>query len=435
MTASDGPLSRDGRTAPTGPGRAARFFLWCGAVDTSLLTSRTETYRFVNVGAFVVLVAVLAGASLTLISSTRAGGFTPWILPVALLWASVVFVLDRSIVAEPGYGDLRLDSVHRRAGDDATGAFADPSPPPAGRLARAGTYLLRVGLAVGVAWLIGEALLLSLFADEVERELNARHQAEFAQETARITAANDRLIEEGNRELTANASARTAATDQAETARGQVELERTGGRGSSGLVGPGANTQAEVDQARAAESVAAQTLESTTIRDAEIRADIADRQAENLAIESGDIDRFPSLVGARDAIFGNRGFAEQEAALGDYLDRHSDQPTVVAVPWIVRGVLLVVDLMPILLKIATPYTVYGQRLRDRGTRQRQHDAVEAVLAARRLDRRASIEAFRIDLESEVELAIEQNRARRLLGRPLRSTPTGRPEPTQAKESS
>ncbi|MCP2272599.1 hypothetical protein LV75_005125 [Actinokineospora diospyrosa] len=64
-------------------------------------------------GVFVLVIAGMGGLSLCLYLTMINGLFHWWYLGAAAGWAFIVLTVDRSILAEPSYGDLR--PVERRA--------------------------------------------------------------------------------------------------------------------------------------------------------------------------------------------------------------------------------------------------------------------------------------------------------------------------------
>lgn len=77
------------------------------------------------------------------------------------------------------------------------------------------------------------------------------------------------------------------------------------------------------------------------------------------------------------------------------------------VPWIVRGILLAIDLVPLILKMANGTTIYGQRQRDRAAQLRDADAAEDELLAEHTDRMAEVDRLRSESARDVALEREQ----------------------------
>lgn len=405
--AADAPLYRMDPEPSARLGRGTRLLLWCGGTDPTLLATRVERYLFVNLGVWVVLVAGLAGVSVTVLGrSAFPTAPLSLVLGAAALWAVVIFVLDRSIVADPGYGALHPPG----RGALKRGLFRlGPA------LVRGGTYLVRILVAGALAWLIGEALVLGVFTDEVRRELTVEHDRQFLAEADRIAAGSAGRIAELQRSIAGNTARREEAAAAAVAARARVDAEKAGGAGSSGRAGAGTNTEIELAAAQAAEQHARDLSRTTGEQDVRMQGEIDQLSALALAVRSGSteaINESPVLRQARADIYANNGLAEQEAALGRYLTQHADQPTVFALPWVLRGLLLVIDLMPLLIKIRSRYTLYGESLRRRAREIHASDAGHGLAR-----RRADLARVQAEIDLEVEESNALARARALLGRP------------------
>ncbi len=401
------------------PGRAARIFLWCGGVDRELLITRIEHYRYINLGVFVVLIAILAGVTFIVYASTISGAFTPMFLPFALLWAVLIFFLDRSIVAEPSYGDVTLRFHHRRRINRRSAGDAADADTPGGNSFRpqqvatgavkAGAYLFRIVVALLVAYLIGEAILLVLFRPEIQREI-AQRQAGQLQEAAQVYVTSKQgRIEFLDGELTARTEQRKATLANEQLLLDQLNGEANG-TGGSRLSGDGRLTRLAEEKYRAAVQ-ARQQLERDHIEPDRVQsAEKATLSGEIEAIKRGDkaaVAAIPALQRELELIVANTGWVEQEAALAQFLDANRGQLTVTAVPWIVRGILLAIDLVPLILKLANGTTIYGQRQRDRAAQLRYADAAENELLAEHTDRMAAVDRLRSESARDVAREREQ----------------------------
>ncbi|MEM9916912.1 MAG: DUF4407 domain-containing protein [Bacteroidota bacterium] len=87
------------RFAKTPAGPIQKFFWFCAGADTEVLEHcATEQNRYANVGAVIFLVACLAGISMFFATQTLTSNIFLGIL-VSVVWASIIFVLDRMIVS------------------------------------------------------------------------------------------------------------------------------------------------------------------------------------------------------------------------------------------------------------------------------------------------------------------------------------------------
>lgn len=331
---------------------ASRPFLWCAGTDPDLVPNRSELYRYSTIGIFVCLVALVATTMFAIFASVVNGEFSPAILPFAVIWGVVIFWVDRSIVAEPAYGKVL-------SGTDRTGLLD-----PVGTSRKPGwlTYLMRLILAVGVSFIIAEAVTLLIFQSEVKEQLAFTQTARTGQLDATFKAADEdrrrQLDVKYNREsLCAESDARRRVRDAVQRKKQDEEAGKEG-PGLSGDRGVGriaANLKRDYDNAqreyRAAQRECdaarkAVTADLTRFQEAER----AKREAERL-----DVRR-------------NTGWVAQEKALHEFI-RGSDSPIVSALPWVLRVTILVLDLLPLSVKLLGGPTVYERRLREQAYSQ------------------------------------------------------------------
>ncbi|MEU5551490.1 MULTISPECIES: DUF4407 domain-containing protein [unclassified Micromonospora] len=335
-------------TGATPPGRAAgrnpftRLFLWCAGVDRTLVETRSERYRYVGIGVFIVLIATLSAVMFALFGSVIRGGFTVALIPFAVGWGVLIFWADRSIMAEPNYGDLRhvdAGSGTRRAGWWSHGR-------------QVSQYGFRVVIAIGAAFLVTEAVLLLLFQSEIRRELDRSHtdQVAVAQrvdsrgETAEIAALRSEKRANDDR-VTA---AEQAVTEAADALAGEADGSSGSGRPGFGQVA--AQRETELRRLR---KVARQTRDEVATANA-----VLDERIEKL-----QSDRQSRIDASVAAITGDRGWITQERALHRFLQANRDNLLVLAIPWVLRVTLLAIDLLPVSLKLLAPPTLYDRRVR------------------------------------------------------------------------
>ncbi|MFI7025559.1 DUF4407 domain-containing protein [Micromonospora sp. NPDC049900] len=331
------------------PGRAAGrnpftwLFLWCAGVDRTLVETRLERYRYVGIGVFIVLIATLSAVMFALFGSVIRGGFTVALIPFAVGWGVLIFWADRSIMAEPSYGDLRqvdAGSATRRAGWWSR------------RGRRLPQYGFRVVIAVGAAFLVTEAVLLLLFQSEIRRELDRSHtdQVRVAQqvdsrgETTQIAALRSEKQANDDR-VTA---AEQAVTEAADALAGEAD-----GSSGSGRPGFGQVAKQRETELRRLRKVARQTRDEVATANATL-----DERIEKLRS-----DRQSRIDASVAAITADRGWITQERALHRFLQDNRDNLLVVAIPWVLRVTLLAIDLLPVSLKLLAPPTLYDRRVR------------------------------------------------------------------------
>jgi hypothetical protein len=371
-------------------------------VDRDLLVTRGEHYRYTNLGIFVAMIGVLATASFLIFSTTIAGTFHAAMIPVAVGWGLLIFFLDRSIVAEPSYGDLSMVRFRSWRADRTEPPVPDAAAERRSGALRGGAFGLRFVIAVLVAYLIGEALLLAVFRPEVEQVRTERQQAAFAQVSEDFIAAKKGLVDGIDVATTDRAAELGRLITEENQRQNDLDQEKRGTAGS-GQVGDGpeaAEKRRRLADARDQRRKFEATKPGADQQDQEQKKQL---QTEIAAIQGNDptvIDTIPDLREARDRIRKNTGWVESEAALQQYLDQNPTF-TVVVVPWILRILLITIDLLPLMLKMSNGRTIYGQRQRDRADQLRYSDAADDLIFAQHIDRSAKLDQFRAEAADRV----------------------------------
>lgn len=92
------------------PSKSTRFLWWCAGADEKILEycSYSDHVKYSGIGGVVLATAFMAALSMGFALNTIFGGKTyVWFItiPIALIWALIVFNLDRFIVSSTGKGD------------------------------------------------------------------------------------------------------------------------------------------------------------------------------------------------------------------------------------------------------------------------------------------------------------------------------------------
>ncbi|WP_329018130.1 DUF4407 domain-containing protein [Micromonospora rifamycinica] len=352
---------------PAGRNPLTWFFLWCSGVDRNLIDTRVERFRYVGVGVFIVLIASVAGVMFTLFGTVINGGFTPLLLPFAAGWALLVFWADRSIVAEPRYGDL------------------DPGRPGTWRK-RLGPhlfqYLFRVAIAVGSALLVTEAALLLMFQPEIRREMDAARIEQVAAVQAVDRHGETRQVAELRSRIEANDEQVADAEERVATAADKMSGEIGGATGTRrpGYGPIAAARERELEQLR-------KSANATRTR--------VDKENKALRDQIGTLEngRQSRISASVEAIEQDRGWITQEKALQRFLKANRDSWMVQWIPWVLRVTFLAIDLLPVSLKLFARPTLYDRRLRAQASvvayrtaqkRQVERDAVDQALDLERI---------------------------------------------------
>ncbi|MEV5410446.1 DUF4407 domain-containing protein [Thermopolyspora sp. NPDC052614] len=340
-------------------GPITRILLWCGATDPHDLASRTETYRYSMLGVFVLLVALLAGVSCTIYITIINDGFHPLIVVAAAFWAVLIFSLDRSIVSEPSYG-------------------ADTLPAKAGRLTFFGA---RIAVAILVAWLIGDALVLTIFRPEITQEIAHVQEAEANAARQRVITRLESRRGDVKEQLDANKKLRDDAKKDVERFR-DVYVEERKGTSGTGLIGNGSVAKANKDDYTEAQNLWKTINNSTKKQDKELNKQITTLNEQITSLKSGDekaLAKYPELKAEIDAIRGNDGWLAHLRGLSAFLDKNRGNWAIVSLPWLLRGLFVAIDLMPLTMKVLNRWTLYGRRQRDRFNRLVNRDKLRGYL--------------------------------------------------------
>lgn len=370
--------------------------MWLPGADPSFASTRAEAYRYAGLGMTMLMVAALAAVSFQLYAATVAGTYQWWMPVAATGWGLVILLVDRQILLERPYG--RPDG---RAAD----SLAGPVPTRRHSAARLRESLaamaprlliglLRVAIAVITALLISEAACLVIFRPEIEQVALRDRQVVFDSRIRQLSASAmadvDARIQLKQKELdTAQAEFLRCQQEhkQAVTAYEQ-EINNPSRPGFGALA---ATNRKMVDDAAAAEEKAGADL-------ARISAELDTLTAEKgtwTNQSSAAMARLrdgPEAAAARAERDAPIGWLERERALAIFQRENADNRSVVWIPWLLRVLLLIIDLVPLTAKLLDKRTLHGYRLRDQAFLARradrrmlalQLDEIDAALAARR----------------------------------------------------
>lgn len=319
---------------------AGGFFFWCaGAEPRHLTDSAVERARYVATGAAVVLTACAALLSMSIALSLAFGGFR-WYFPfVGAFWGLFVFNVDRWLVSGVHYG--RHEQQHH--GD------------PPGGAGRWTGYVGRLLLAAFFALAISEPIVLLLFDKEIQQQIAVTHTHQKVVAERQIRALPkfttrrrdiEQEVKDADRQLEA---ADTKQTNAGKEADGEE-------RGTSGTGVPGC--------ARDADSACLRK------RDAYNKAKAEYQKA--LTKDNAVHDAYPGKIAALERDI-NTAVADRYKAIDDSnglvarwqaLAAISRQfPELGRIHFVITGLFLLVDMMPVLLKAAGSVTLHDRRVR------------------------------------------------------------------------
>ena len=132
------------------PSKLTSFLWWCAGADQKILkySSYSDHVKYVGIGGVVVATAVLAFLSMSFAMHIIFDGNWFVTIPVAIVWALIIFNLDRFIVSSTGKGD----------GKEGMGLMESINALP------------RIGMAVLIGFCISAPLETYIFQTEIQRE-------------------------------------------------------------------------------------------------------------------------------------------------------------------------------------------------------------------------------------------------------------------------
>lgn len=397
------PRRSAGRSQRRGRGQRAsmpsRLLFWvAGADEKHMLGQRKEHFFYQILGFSVVLTSAMAVIGMTLFIRLSIPG--SWIRDIGfgLFWGLLIFWIDRWLVARLPYGPLKPTN--------------DGNEPPLG-LKRFIGYTGRFLLALLLAFTISGPIILALFQPEVDQQLILNQTADKSAAAEKIQNREDFVARRN--EITTSVAAAEALAKQkdADAATAQNALDdEISGRGGSGV--RGCATECVQKRAALARAVSEASAAEDAASAARARA-LSDTEKLNSDVSA-------AISQSQAAINAGSGSLARERALFDVMNA---DPIVYIRYLTISILLLLVDIMPILLKMTStgPST---QTLHDRSVR------LNAVRVAAQEDLRASmifeedraaIDIRTYDLQSHRELdygAIELERNFALRARQVRA---------------
>jgi hypothetical protein len=416
------------------PSWLTRGLLWIGGVDPDLLSSRLEYYRGAAMGTFVIIVALLGGVTFSLYVAVIAGRWEPWLLPFAVFWAVILFCLDRSILVDPHYGDLRR--AEREADAVPRASITSPWPPapatesPNGQqhtvagqpdatksrsaprlwlswhsIARAFVYLSRVAIAIVVAILISEVVVLLIFRPEILQQAEANQNSAFQAKIA-VLAKQQRaalgLAIVGDQARISDNNASLQAPHQVMQQADSNYLDEVGGHTVVNTPGFGPFAEKDLNTYLRALSTYNSDVQTVAKENDVLRAQISsltDEQAEYGSSSSASYASLQNTAIGKQAYtdtHGSIGWLDQETAFSDYEQTHGGF-AVHWIPWLIRILLVLIDLLPLGMKLLSSSSVYGRRVRDQGQLARYGDRRGYLVHRAYLDRGADLDDYRTAL--------------------------------------
>ncbi|WP_261554075.1 DUF4407 domain-containing protein [Frankia tisae] len=383
-----------------------RVLLWCAGVDPTKLGSIRLRLLYSAYGLFLLLVAILAATSFTVFGSVVVGHFNPLLLPFGLLWAMFIFAADRVIVMEPKRPRSHRSERRRRgragrrgAGDDTvlvTGLLApDRSPgaaaeaaanrpaaaappgapdlpdntgPAAGwrpvppdldpapsRVSTLAKYALRFTLAVLAALLVSEALLLIIFAPEVNQKLADTHHT---------------LIQDKREQLRAEELAPLQAKLASLDTRIGADQPVVDGLFTQ-VTDQGAHITPAEEFLPTGKAYHLLVSDYNTRNDA-LQAEIRERNTTDRSVQGLTAKPLPAAPADFLAkVARSDGFLARHAALNQIVHENRSLAQWL---WIIRGTLLAFDLLPLVIKMLARPSPYDEAIALQDAALSEHNA-------------------------------------------------------------
>lgn len=312
----------------------------------------SDRSRYTVMGLAVCITALFSTCTIPVALTLSTGHFMSVFMLYGLLWGLFVFNLDRWVVGTVDYGPM-----------DGSGRLTS-----AGQFGRKVALLvIRLAVSVLVGLSISEPLVMLIYNTEVMTEYHQVQLPALQHQTTVRVLHDPKYPQQYAYQLgvltQANATVKqdTTLDDQANTALDQEE-NGTGGTHEIGVGPRSAERRADLDRADTALANArtAQANAQSAYDMAKQRADT--QQQTDLKTELAALNTTPGLLQREDAL----------GALG------ASSAPIRDAQWILRGLILLIDVAPLLLKLLSPRSPYERSQQRKVLHDmRIHDQVQA----------------------------------------------------------
>jgi hypothetical protein len=366
--------------APTGPdavkvGLLARPAIWLAGAPHDRIASRGDKLMYGATGFLMVLVAVVAGGLMAAFVNTVTD--TSWSIAgtvVGVVWGLVILAVDRSILT------LR--------------------PHTKSSWATGGSYVVRTLLALAIAVIVGETALLQIFHSEIKTQATADSYAAAAKKRQDVVTGfktRAQVQAEAGVPTACSPQQRAALQKQLSDALKLLADEQYGVKraGTSGVPGDGTLSREagttvarDRDELNAFDQGCSQATNSAN--------DAWTKQQAQVAAETSTID----VVQQQSRL----SWTDQEDALEHVMAAPTTPLFAKTLPWLLRLVMILIDLLPLLAKVAMRSSETESLLRDEADWHTTRRAIwrraaigltEYEAAAASTDRKERIDADRL----------------------------------------
>jgi uncharacterized protein DUF4407 len=356
--------------------RMRRFLIFCSGADTTILAEcPTEMTKYAGIGATIVFTAVLAGLS---------GGYalftvfrSLWTaLTFALLWALMIFNLDRVIIS----GMRKQVSFKRDL------LYASP----------------RLVLAMLLAVVISKPLELRLFESEIQAKITQTRNEQYQRTVRTVAAGFAELddLEAQNRDMQKAIDAKQQEVDQAHREL-IAEVEGSGGTLLRGSGPVAAEKQRRLDKVDEQLKILAKASTDRIGQNEKRIAELRKERQHRVDVETADL-------AAAD------GFLARLEALGRLA---SENFTIRLASLFITLLLIALETAPVLVKLLStlsPYRPYEQKLEDREWQIVETSRLSRLALASKLEleRKRDVSAVSASTDTDLAISSEKNRLRR-----------------------
>ena len=316
-----------------------------GPDPADLRDNELERTRYTVMGMAVCITAMFATGAVPAALSLATGRFRPIFLLFGALWGLFVFNLDRWVVSTTDYKSLRLDQRVTWT-ENVTFWFR-----------RVALLVIRLAIAVLIGLSISEPIIMLVYGTEIDVQISKDQAAERARAAVLVNRDPQYAIQLASfaQVLTQATTTRKQDETAVNNANSALDAEEAG-HGGTFLVGLGPRSaERRADLNNANKVLASANAAFATARrayDHEL-TEISHEKAAELKLRDKAIDATPGLL-------------DRETALSELAHEY---PTVNDARWVLRGLILLMDVAPVLLKVASPVTAYDRIVRTRSIRQ------------------------------------------------------------------
>ena len=316
-----------------------------GPDPEDLRDSALERTRYSVMGMSVCVTSMFATGAVPAALALATGRFNPIFLVFGVIWGFFVFNLDRWVISIIDYKSFRPD------------LSTTPLERVAVWLRKLALLIIRLAIATLIGLSISEPVIMLIYRTEIITQV---HKDQAAQRAQAATLVNKdpkygQELQPYQTALNAAATAKKQAQADVNMANKALDAEEggTGGTHSVGVGPRSAERRADLNRANAELRDATATFNQAQRAYNKELGTIAAEKAADLASRTKTIDVTPGLL-------------DREQALSELAHQYQSVNDAVRV---LRGLILLVDVSPVLLKMASPGSVYEKQLRVQAARK------------------------------------------------------------------